>query len=70
MVKEKDELRAFCNSQKCTGSRTSPKYIEKPNVKGKPFDCPDCGCALKWAIDGKLKNRIVRNQKIKDRETL
>lgn len=70
MKDNKKEFKAYCNSVKCLGTRQSVRYVEKENAKKGAMMCPDCGFALRWSSEGKLKNRIVRNQKIKDRDTL
>jgi hypothetical protein len=53
---------AFCSSITCSKSRTEGKL--KENVAGMPIDCPDCGSALYWSKEPKIRHRAPVNRNL------
>jgi endogenous inhibitor of DNA gyrase (YacG/DUF329 family) len=46
---------AFCSSIRCSKYKAEGKL--KPNITGMPIDCPDCGSALYWSKQDKIRQR-------------
>lgn len=51
---------AFCSSIRCSKHRTEGKL--KTNLVGMPIDCPDCGSALYWSKEEKVRHRAPVNR--------
>lgn len=54
-MKSPTEIRAFCNSVKCTGRPGHLIYKKDHVMKDVPKSvscCPDCGSALEWRKPG------------------